>query len=173
MGRPLNSVRRAVVPLATATAVIVGAYVLLYVLLPSLGLDILHSLNLQLAHGASTLLQAFGERVTRTDHVLTLAGASVIVNNDCNSVGLWLLVTGAIFAMPAATLAARLTGSVGIAVVLSAINMVRIAQLTYVNAYRPAWFSTVHEQIDPVILIVISVGLFLAWARIAERQPHS
>lgn len=57
----------------------------------------------------------------------------------------------------------------GLAVLLSAFNIVRLAQLTYLNAYRPDWFSVVHEQIVPVVLLVFSVGLYLAWVRLAGR----
>jgi exosortase/archaeosortase family protein len=154
---------------ARGVAVVAGSYLLVYVVLPPLGLDLAHALNLQLARGATTVLRLIGYPVQRSEHVLLLAGSRLIVNNDCNSIGTWLLLAGAVFAVPRVDLLARLAGVIGMAVALCAINILRIAQLTYVNAYRPDWFSAIHEQIDPVILILVSVALYLAWIRLADR----
>lgn len=150
-------------------AAILGLYLSLYTLLPAIGWDLPPRLNVGLARGATTLLHAFGFDVRRAGHILTLRGSTLIVTNDCNAIGMWLLLTGAIIALPRVDLLARTAGVIGIAILLSVFNIVRLAQLTYVNAYRPGWFSVIHEQIDPVVLLVISVGLFLAWVRLAER----
>lgn len=156
--------------LGKGTAAIVGMYLSLYIFLPALGFDVPRWLNIELARGATTLLHASGFDVRRADHILTLRGSTLIVTNDCNAIGIWLLLTGAIIAVPRVELLARAAGMLGSAVLLSAFNIVRLAQLTYLNAYRPDWFSVVHEQIVPVVLLLFSVGLYLAWVRLAERS---
>lgn len=160
---------RPIVCLARGAAAIGALYLLLYVGLPALRLDAPHALNLQLARGAALVLRGVGLDVRRAEHVLILQGSRLFVTNDCNSIGTWLLLAGAVFAAPRVHLLARLAGVIGMALALCVINVLRIAQLTYVNAYRPGWFGAIHEQIDPVFLILVSVALYLAWIQRADR----
>ncbi len=94
--------RDLLVRMLRAAAAIAAIYSFLYYLLPATtGLHLVALLNLALASASAMLMNTIGFAVTPSDTLLTLRGASVVVTNDCNGLGAWLFVVGAMSAMPA------------------------------------------------------------------------
>ncbi len=143
-----------------------GGYAVLYLLLPDIfGLHPVARLNVALASASAMLLHTLGVTVAQSQTVLSLHGASVVVTDDCNGVGAWLLVVGAMAALPSIAWSRRLLGIVGSAIVLMAVNATRISMLCYLQATWPASFSTVHEQIMPLVIVLTAAACYAIWLR--------
>jgi exosortase/archaeosortase family protein len=149
-----------------AGGAIAAIYSFLYFVLPATtGLNLVALLNLTLASASAMLMNTVGFAVTQSDTLLTLRGASVVVTNDCNGLGAWLLVVGAMSAMPAVAWQWRAAGMAASAFALSAVNVTRIATLCYLQAEQPAWFGPSHEQIAPLFVVLTACACFTCWIR--------
>lgn len=157
--------------LAPMAAVAAAGYLTLHVVIPSAtAFHPLQALNLGLAVASEVALRLFQVPVTRIDTVLTLGPAAVIVTNECNAVGPILLLTGAIATLPGVPWVRRLAGIAAGALLLLALNVVRVAALVCVNAQVPAWFPLVHEQIAPLVIVLTGAAWFVTWLEISRRR---
>ncbi len=139
-------------------------YSFLYYVLPATtGVNLVALLNLALASASATLMNAIGFAVTQSATQLTFRAAAVVVTNDCNGLGAWLLVVGAMVAIPAVSWQSRAAGAAASAVALTSINVVRVSMLCYLQASRPLWFSTFHEQVAPLIVVITASACVAAW----------
>ena len=153
---------------------IAGTYAILHLVIPAaLGIDVVAALNRALAVASAALMNAAGFAVTRSDTVLTLHGASVVVTDDCNSVGAWLLVVGAMSALPSIPWRWRLAGMAASAVTLTLVNVVRISVLSYLRAEQPQWFGPVHEQMFPLVVVLVASACVVIWFTRVESAHHA
>lgn len=150
-------------------------YSFLYYVLPATtGLNLVALLNVTLASASAMLMNAIGLAVTQSNTLLTLGGASVVVTGDCNGLGAWLLVVGAMCAMPALSWRWRAGGMATSAAALMSVNIGRVSLLCYLQASRPLWFSTFHEQVAPLIVVIAASACVAAWFRLAtEGVDHA
>ena len=145
-------------------------YFFLYDLLPAAtGVDLVALLDIGLATACAMLMNATGFAVTQSATHLTLHGASVVVTNDCNSLGAWLLVVGAMAAIPSVSWRSRAAGAAASAVALMVVNIGRISFLCYLQASRPVWFSAFHEQVAPLIVVLAASAFVAAWFHVVMR----
>ncbi len=167
-----SSGRELALSIGRAAAVVGGIYVALHYLLPAAtGITPIPFLNLTLASASALLMNATGFEVSQSATILTFRGASVIVTNDCNGFGAWLLTVGAMSALPAIPLAWRAAGMVAAALAISCVNIVRIAILCFLQAERPAWFAPFHEQVAPLVVVLTAFACFTVWMRSVEHAP--
>ena len=147
-------------------AVVAATYAALFLLMPTLtGVNPVSLLNLALASSSAFLMNLTGVAVAQSQAVLTLHGASVVVTNECNGLGAWLLIVGAMSALPGVAWRWRIAGMAASALVVSAVNVTRIAALCYLQAEQPAWFSPFHEQIAPLLVVLTAALCFACWIR--------
>jgi exosortase H (IPTLxxWG-CTERM-specific) len=110
------------------------------------------------------LLRAIGERVATDGTVIRSSLFAVDVKNGCNGIEATLLLLAAMLAFPAPPKAR----AAGIAVGLGAIqgvNLVRIVSLFWLGAHRRDVFDLFHAAIWQTLLILLAVGIFLAWGK--------
>ena len=149
-----------------AGSAIAAIYSFLYYLLPATtGLNLVALLNLTLASASAMLMNTIGFAVTQSDSLLTFRSASVVVTNECNGVGAWLLIVGGMAALPSISWRWRLVGIAASAVIVSVVNITRIAMLCYLQAERPSWFGPFHEQIAPLFVVMTACACFTLWLR--------
>jgi exosortase/archaeosortase family protein len=74
-------------------------------------------------------------------------------------------VVGAMSALPAVPWRWRLFGLGASAIAISILNVVRIAVLCYLQAAQPSWFRPVHEQIAPMLVVLVASLCFVGWMR--------
>lgn len=118
-------------------------------------------------------MNALGFPVQQSGTLLTLYGASVVVTDDCNSIGAWLLVVGAMSALPSIPWRWRFGGMVASAVALTLVNVVRISVLAYLHAEQPEWFGPVHEQIFPLAVVLVASACVAVWFMRVESVHRS
>lgn len=165
--------RPVVLALARAAAAIAVTYATLYFVLPSIfGVNAIARLNLALATAAATLMNTLGFPVAQAQTFLTFRGASVVVTDDCNGLGAWLLVVGAVSALPGISWRWRLLGVALAALAISTVNITRIAILCFLQAERPTWFSPFHEQIAPLAVVLTASACFALWLRRVDVAPQ-
>lgn len=128
-------------------------------------------LNLTLASASAMLMNATGLEVIQSATIPTFRGASVIVTDDCNGLGAWLLTVGAMSALPGIPTRWRIVGVTAAAVAISTVNIIRIAILCFLQAERPAWFAPFHEQIAPLVVVLTAFVCFTLWMRRFEHAP--
>ena len=156
-----------------AVVVVAAAYSALTFLLPALGIDPIARLNVLLASSSAFVMNAIGAGVVQSQTILTFRGASVIVTNECNGLGAWLLVAGAMSALPAVPWHWRLVGLAASAIAISVVNTARIAVLCYLQAAQPTWFRPVHEQIAPMLVVLVAFLCVVGWMRGLDYAPQS
>jgi exosortase/archaeosortase family protein len=87
----------------------------------------------------------------------------VAVTSECSGTDVLALCLAAILACPVSW-RARLAGAAGGVALVLALNTVRIATLGRAAA-SPALFQTLHLQVWPAILILVTAGYVFAWMR--------
>ena len=113
---------------------------------------------------SAALLRVLGEAVTTEGTVIRSSLFAVDVKNGCNGIEATLLLVAAIGAFPASA-KARLAGiAVGLAAI-QAVNLVRIVSLFWLGAHRRDVFDLFHAAVWQTLLILLAVGIFLAWGR--------
>jgi len=116
------------------------------------------------AEAAAVFLQAAGQDVTIDGAKLGLGGAQALleVEGRCTIVPYAVLLIAAILAFPG-SLAAKVAGIAGALAALWIANILRVATLFLVGAYAPGWFEVAHLQFWPVVWVLITLGLAVAW----------
>jgi len=80
-----------------------------------------------------------------------------------------LLFTAAVVAFPARW-SRRLAGiAIGV-LILTIVNVLRIASLYYVDLRWPSAFETIHAEVWPLAIVAIAAGAFVVWSRWAQQQ---
>ena len=114
------------------------------------------------------ILQAIGEQVFTRGTVIQSALFAVDVKNGCNGIEAALLLVAAMLAFPAPAKARALGLAVGLAAI-QAVNLVRIVSLFWLGAHRRDVFDLFHAAVWQTLLILLAVGIFLAWGKRLRR----
>lgn len=88
--------------------------------------------------------------------------AHVEIMKGCEGSDVVLLAMAALIAFPL-PLARKLAGLLVAAVLIYAINLVRIVSLFYVMAYRPGWFDAFHGIVWQTLIILLVAVFFFVW----------
>lgn len=110
------------------------------------------------------LLRAVGEEVVREGTVIRSALFAVDVKNGCNGIEATLLLLAAMLAFPASAKARAAGLAIGL-VAIQGVNLVRIVSLFWLGAHRRDVFDLFHAAIWQTLLILLAVGIFLAWGK--------
>ncbi len=119
------------------------------------------------ARGAGFLVGFFDPTVTVRGTVIRGAFAVEIVR-ACSSLDAQALFAAAVLAFPG-PLRLKLVGVGFGLVVLNLLNLGRIAALYFVGWGAPQGFDTIHEEVMPLILVLVACGSFYLWTRWAQR----
>ncbi len=110
------------------------------------------------------LLHVIGEQVLTRGTVIQSALFAVDVKNGCNGIEATLLLLAAMLAFPAPARARAAGIAIGLAAI-QGVNLVRIVSLFWLGAHRRDMFDLFHAAIWQTMLILLAVGIFLAWGR--------
>ena len=124
-------------------------------------------LTAQTAIGA-VLLNLFGLPVAATGDVLAGAGASVKVAGGCDGLEATALLLAAILVFPI-PFKFKWPGLLAGLVVLSILNIIRIAGLYVVKLYWPGAFDFMHVQGGLYLFSFVTILLMLIWANWALK----
>jgi archaeosortase B (VPXXXP-CTERM-specific) len=111
---------------------------------------------------ADGMLRAVGMRSSLEGVTIRVPGFSVSVVDQCTVVYESALLVAAILAFPATT-RQRGTGIILGVVALSALNVVRVANLVLVGAWFPGWFPVLHLYVWQAIIAGAVVAIWLGW----------
>lgn len=110
------------------------------------------------------ILRAVGEPVVTRGTVIQSALFAVDVKNGCNGIEAALLLLAAMLAFPAPA-KARAAGIATGLLAIQLVNLFRIVSLFWLGAHRRDVFDLFHAAIWQTLLILLAVGIFLAWGR--------
>lgn len=100
-------------------------------------------------------------------------GGGITISNGCEGTEALFLLMAAIIACPFAW-RVRLLGALCGALLIFALNQIRILVLFYAYRYDQAWFNQLHHTIAPLFLIAAASLFFLAWTtHHASRIDHA
>ena len=104
------------------------------------------------------------------DHRLLAPGITLEIVRGCDGSGAFFLAAAAILAVGAGV---RLTllGLTGAAIFVFVLNEARVIALYFTAVYRPAWFTTLHAYLIPLLMIVMLGMLFSLWVSMALAAP--
>lgn len=102
------------------------------------------------------------EAVSAQANRLSSPRAALEIVRGCDGSGVLFLVCAAVLAFPTSW-RARLAGVLFGAALVYALNLLRLAGLYFVAAYRPPWFLPLHTYFVPMLLIVAMALFYLAW----------
>jgi exosortase/archaeosortase family protein len=115
---------------------------------------------------AGLVLRVFdsGVRVVGNDIV---GRTSLTVAKNCDAMDVTLLFAAAVVAFPA-TWRRRLAGIAAGVAGITAVNVLRIASLYFVDLRWPSAFETIHAEVWPLAIVALAAAAFLAWSRWAQ-----
>lgn len=109
--------------------------------------------------------QVSGTLITGSD------GFSVNILKGCNGAYVIAIYLSAVFAFPSGWKPKLIGSLIGIPAV-QAINLVRIVSLYYLGVRRPDLFESFHYHVWQVVVIVLSMAVWIAWAEIFVKVPR-
>ena len=115
---------------------------------------------------STVLLTAIGEQAQSVGTVIQSPAFAGDVKNGCNGIEAALLLVSAMLAFPA-TGKQRALGIAGGLAVIQAVNLFRIVSLFWLGVHHRNVFELFHAAIWQTALILLAVGIFLAWSRFA------
>ena len=94
---------------------------------------------------------------------------AIQIVKDCSSLDAQALLMAAVLAMPGRWLT-KLIGVVSGVVLVSGANLLRIVSLYFIGAFAPARFDIIHEEVWPLLLVMVACACFWGWASWAMRR---
>jgi exosortase H (IPTLxxWG-CTERM-specific) len=123
-----------------------------------------------LAHISGGALNAIGERVHVDSTVIAGPKFAVDIRGGCNGLEAVVFVCAAMLAFHA-PLRERLIGAAAAAVILEALNVIRIDSLYLLGVYHRKVFEMFHLAVWQTLMFGAAVLLFLIWtSRVAPRN---
>jgi len=112
------------------------------------------------------LLAAIGEKTQALGTVIQSPAFAVDVKNGCNGIEAALLLVAAMLAFPAPPKRRAVGIAAGLAVI-QGVNLFRIVSLFWLGVHHRSVFELFHAAVWQTALILLAVGIFLAWSRFA------
>lgn len=122
------------------------------------------------ARAAAALIVCF-EPGAYAEGAQILGRFPLVIVKACSSLDAQALFAGCVLAFPAPLRAKGLALAAGCALI-SALNVLRIALLYFVGADAPDAFDSVHEEVMPLLLVVVASAAFAGWAYWLRRGAH-
>jgi len=117
-----------------------------------------------LVNVSTALLAALGERTQSFGTVIQSPAFSVDVKNGCNGIEAALLLVAAMLAFPASAKRRAVGIAAGLALI-QGVNLLRIVSLFWLGVHHRDVFELFHAAVWQTALILLAVGVFLAWSR--------
>ena len=133
-------------------------------LVPAVDDRLIGPLNAGLTTAAGAALRLMGEEVRTQGTIISGSCFAVDLRTGCNGVEATLFLVAAILAFPA-PLRQRFAAAMVGALIIQAINFIRITSLYLLGCYRRSWFDTFHLAVWQSIIFALAVGLFMIWTR--------
>ncbi len=134
------------------------------------------ALNRGLTHQSASVvastLSLFGADVTRRGATIAYQSAAFRIIDECTGVEVIGLFVAAVLAFPSPWSHRLLGLALGIPALLL-LNLVRMVTLILVGAGSMKALDIGHVYVWPVIVLTLALVIWLYWARIAVRDPHS
>jgi exosortase H (IPTLxxWG-CTERM-specific) len=116
---------------------------------------------------STALLAAIGEKTQSAGTVIQSPAFAVDVKNGCNGIEAALLLVAAMLAFPAPPKQRALGIAAGLAVI-QGVNLFRIVSLFWLGVHYRNAFELFHAAVWQTGLILLAVGIFLAWSRFSR-----
>ncbi len=113
---------------------------------------------------STVILAAIGEKTQSVGTLIQSPVFAVDVKNGCNGIEAALLLVAAMLAFPA-TGNQRALGIAGGLAVIQGVNLFRIVSLFWLGVHHRNVFELFHAAVWQTALILLAVGIFLAWSR--------
>src|SRR5512141_1420942 len=117
---------------------------------------------------STALLAALGEGTQSFGTVIQSPAFAVDVKNGCNGIEAALLLVAAMLAFPAPAKQRILGIGAGLALI-QGVNLVRIVSLFWLGVHHRDVFDLFHAAVWQTALILLAVGIFLAWGKGLRR----
>lgn len=117
--------------------------------------------NAWLSH---SILNLFGFETLLNTTQISTANFSIVVRRGCDAVEPAALFASAVLAFPAPW-TMKAVGIVAGALVLLAVNILRIVSLFWIGSVARPLFAKVHLEIWPLLFILAALALCVAWIR--------
>jgi exosortase/archaeosortase family protein len=120
------------------------------------------------AQASAWLIHRFDPSVATSDVVggTEIRGAhyAVAVVKDCASFDAQALLVASVLAFPVSWRKRVLGVGLGVSFMALA-NTLRIASLYFIGAYMPTHFDMIHEEIMPLVLVLVATSFFALWVQ--------
>ena len=113
---------------------------------------------------STALLAGIGEKTHAVGTLIQSPAFAVDVKNGCNGIEAVLLLVAAMLAFPASP-KRRLVGIAAGLAVIQGVNLFRIVSLFWLGVHHRNVFELFHAAVWQTALILLAVGIFLAWSR--------
>lgn len=154
---------------AIFAAVIIAGHSVVYAPLPAGGAaqrlrqSVIDAQRSVIAICAAALLRVSGEPAMASGATLSSPRYALSLGEGCDAIPPAILIVAAVLAMPVGW-RQRAAGIVCLFAGLQAVNILRVVTLFWVGILRPVWFNTMHLNIWPVVIVLLSVGGWMLWA---------
>jgi exosortase H (IPTLxxWG-CTERM-specific) len=129
--------------------------------------------NAWLANG---LLNWLGQATYVSDITIRSAQFAITVRRGCDAIEPSWFFCAALLAFPASG-RRKVLGILTGAVLLQALNLLRIVSLYFIGLHYPRLFNTAHVEIWPAMFIIVAIALWVGWIgwsrRPAQSVPHA
>lgn len=120
------------------------------------------------AASASAVLNMMGASTVAHGTVLSSSGFAVDITVECMAIGPVLLFIGGVLAFPS-TLRDKCWGIVLGAVVLTIVNVVRVASLFWIGESFPRYLDAAHLLVWQAAIVILAILLWLVWSQTASH----
>ncbi len=121
---------------------------------------------------SSALLDAMGEHTQVDGLTIHSPRFAVLIQRGCDAVEPTWLFCAAVLSYRAA-LVRKMIGMLAGAIVLQALNVVRIVSLYWIGGHWPGVFNAAHLEWWPVVFILAAILLFTGWMKWSAPEPSS
>lgn len=121
-----------------------------------------------IAVAAGWMAQSIGSNAVVAGNLISVSGMTLNINHECTGVFVLFVLTSFIGAYPARWSAKLLGIAVGV-VLLTAINVVRIATLVRVVEFYPQAFAYFHEYVWQGAFLMLTTVYAITWVEWTHR----
>jgi exosortase H (IPTLxxWG-CTERM-specific) len=116
-------------------------------------------------------MQLLGAGVSGSGDTVFYGSSVFEILPDCTGIEFVGLFTAAVLAFPSSWKDRLVALLVGIPV-LAVLNLARMVSLIYIGSHSSQALKYGHLYVWPVVLLAVSLGIWLGWARRAARDPR-
>jgi len=125
--------------------------------------------NAWLANG---ILNWLGQDSHVSEITISSVRFAITVRRGCDAIEPSWFFCAALISYPAPLLR-KVLGVLAGALLLQALNLVRIVSLYFIGFHYPAFFGAAHVEIWPVVFIIVAVLLWVGWIGWTRQQDRS